>query len=164
MAAQTGSDPEFTPGPRYQRPPWFLVSVMNPVLRLIVGRLGLGGAGRAVLDVRGRKTGQWRHTPVNVLSLNGQRYLVAPRGETEWARNLRANPDARLAHGRRIEPIRATEVPDAEKPPILRAYVERWGGEVRGLINVPGPGASNQDFRKIAAQHPVFRIEPNQAG
>src|SRR3712207_7823515 len=74
------------------------------------------------LWVRGRKTGRWRSVPVNVLELDGQRYLVAPRGETDWVRNLRAADGGQLQYGRRrTEPFTATEVPYERKPPIIRS-------------------------------------------
>jgi len=144
---------------RYLRPPWFMLAIMNPVMRLLVGTFGLGGKGRAVLLTKGRRSGQWRRTPVNVLDLNGNRYLVAPRGETDWVRNVRSHPEAQLVHGRRREEIRLTEVPNEEKAPILRAYLQRWGGEVRGMFDVPGANASDAQFAAIAANHPVFQIE-----
>src|SRR3954462_4026314 len=110
---------------RYQRPDWFTKRVFNPFVAALT-RLGLSVAGSRVLEVPGRKSGAPRRTPVNLLSLDGQRYLVAPRGHTQWVRNLRVSGSGRLLVGRRAEAFSAVEVPDAEKSPILRAYLKRW--------------------------------------
>ena len=77
----------------YQRPGWFSQHVFNPLVARLT-RVGISLAGSRVLEVRGRKSGQWRRTPVNPLDFEGARYLVAPRGNTQWVRNLRANPEA----------------------------------------------------------------------
>jgi deazaflavin-dependent oxidoreductase (nitroreductase family) len=125
---------------RYLKPGFLVSRVLNPLLM----KLGLV----PTLAVRGRRSGEWRRVPVNVLELDGQRYLVAPRGDTQWARNLRAaeRGEIRTRHG--AEPFTAVEVPDAEKPRIIDAYVARWGGQVKAQFReLPDP-----------AEHPVFRI------
>ena len=99
---------------RYQRPGWFTKHVFNPTVAGLT-RLGISVAGSRVLEVRGRTTGEWRRTPVNPLDFEGARYLVAPRGTTQWVKNLRANPEGRLLVGRRAEPFAAVELPDEEK-------------------------------------------------
>ncbi len=133
------------PQRRYLKPSWLISRVANPLLM----RFGIV----PTLKVRGRKTGHWRSVPVNVLELDGQRYLVAPRGETDWVRNLRAAGGGQLQYGRRrTEPFTATEVSDEEKPPIIEAYLQRWGGQVKNQFEaLPDP-----------ADHPVFRIERSQ--
>jgi deazaflavin-dependent oxidoreductase (nitroreductase family) len=93
-------------------------------------RLGISIWGSRVLRVKGRTSGQWRSTPVNLLTNGGDRYLVAPRGETQWVRNLRVAGGGELLLGRHIEAFRAVELPDEEKPPLLRAYLKRWKAEV----------------------------------
>src|SRR3954452_19353325 len=98
---------------RYQRPGWFTNHVFNPLVGRLT-RLGVSLAGSRVLEVRGRKGGGWRHTPVNPLAHGGARYLVAPRGETHWVRNMRASGEGRLRKGRRTEEFIATEIPDDE--------------------------------------------------
>jgi deazaflavin-dependent oxidoreductase (nitroreductase family) len=113
-----------------------------------------------VLEVRGRKTGEPRRTPVNLLSFDGARYLVAPRGHTQWVRNLRARGRGRLLVGRRAEDFTAAEIPDDEKPPILRAYLKRWKWEVGAFFGGVGPDASDDELRRIAPDHPIFRIGP----
>jgi len=122
-------------------------------------RLGVSLAGSRILEVRGRTSGQPRRTPVNPLGLDGTRYLVAPRGNTQWVRNLRALGEGRLLVGRRAEEFTATEVPDDQKPPILREYLRRWKWEVGAFFGGVGPDSSDEELRRIAPDHPVFRVE-----
>jgi deazaflavin-dependent oxidoreductase (nitroreductase family) len=115
--------------------------------------------GSRVLEVRGRSSGQWRQTPVNLLSLDGERYLVAPRGHTQWVRNLRASGEGRLRLGRGTEQFTASEIADdAAKAPILRAYLKRWKMEVGVFFEGVGPDSSEQQLIEIAPNHPVFRL------
>ncbi len=141
----------------YRKPPALVTRVLNPMMKLAVGRLGLGGA-RRVLEIRGRKSGEWRSVPVNLLVTEGGSYLVSPRGETQWVRNLRVAGDGRLKIGGQTEEFTATEASDDEKPPILRAYLDRWTRETRGLFDVQ-PGAPEEEFRRISPDHPVFRLQ-----
>jgi deazaflavin-dependent oxidoreductase (nitroreductase family) len=146
---------------RYQRPGWFNKHVFN---RLVAGltRVGISVAGSRVLEVRGRKSGEWRRTPVNPLPFQGTRYLVSPRGHTQWVRNLRANPEGRLLVGRRVEPFSAVEVSDGDKEPLLRAYLKRWGWEVGAFFEGVGADSTQEEIARIAPDHPVFRVtEPD---
>jgi deazaflavin-dependent oxidoreductase (nitroreductase family) len=127
--------------PRYLKPGWLTSRVLNPLFM----RLGM----IPTLAVRGRTSGEWRTVPVNVLELDGQRYLVAPRGDTQWVRNLRATGRGELRLRGRVEPFRATEIPDNEKPRVIEAYLARWGYQVKGYFKT----LPNR------ADHPVFRIE-----
>jgi deazaflavin-dependent oxidoreductase (nitroreductase family) len=123
-------------------------------------KLGLSVWGSRVLYVRGRSTGEWRSTPVNLLTFNGERYLVAPRGHTQWVRNLRAaDGNGELHLGRRVERFHATELDDDAKPDVLRAYLKRWKMEVGVFFDGVGPDASDAKLREIAPGYPVFRIE-----
>ena len=140
-----------------KRPRWFTRRVFNPLIALLT-RSGLTVAGSRVLEVRGRSSGQPRRTPVNLLELDGERYLVAPRGETQWARNLRVSGQGRLLAGRHSEDFGAVEVPDSEKPDILRAYLERWKFEVGAFFDGVGPDSSEQEMAAAAPKHPVFRL------
>jgi deazaflavin-dependent oxidoreductase (nitroreductase family) len=142
---------------RYQRPGWFTSHVFNPAVARLT-RLGLSVAGSRILEVRGRKTGEPRQTPVNLLTLDGTRYLVAPRGHTQWVRNLRVQGEGRLLLGRRAELFTACELSDDEKPPILRIYLERWKWEVGAFFDGVGPGAADDELRRIAPDHPIFLI------
>lgn len=142
---------------RYVRPNWVTTNVFNRTVGALT-RLGLSVYGSRVLAVRGRSSGEWRTTPVNLLSLGGDRYLVAPRGVTQWVRNIRASGDGELRVGRRRERIRVQELNDDEKPPVLRAYLRRWRMEVGVFFQGVGPDASDADLRRIAPGYPVFRI------
>ena len=142
---------------RYKRPGWFTTHVFN---RAVAGltRAGVSVMGSRVLEVPGRKSGEPRRTPVNLLVFDGARYLVAPRGHTQWVRNLRASGGGRLWLGRRSEPFTATELPDDAKPPLLRAYLKRWKFEVGVFFEGVGPDSSDEELRRIAPDHPVFRL------
>jgi deazaflavin-dependent oxidoreductase (nitroreductase family) len=143
--------------PRYQRPDWFTKNVFNPIVAALT-RLGVSVAGSRVLEVPGRKTGEPRRTPVNLMTFEGQRYLVAPRGHTQWVRNMRVSGGGRLFVGRRAEEFSAVELEDSEKPPLLRAYLKKWKWEVGQFFGGVGPDAPDEDLRRIAPDHPVFRI------
>jgi deazaflavin-dependent oxidoreductase (nitroreductase family) len=143
----------------YRRPGWFTNHVFNPLVELLTWA-GISVMGSRVLEVPGRKTGEPRRTPVNLLTLDHARYLVAPRGHTQWVRNLRASGQGRLLVGRRSESFKATELEDDDKPPVLRAYLKRWKVEVGAFFEGVGPDSSAEDLRRIAPDHPVFRIEP----
>ncbi len=142
----------------YRPAPWLYRHTVNPIIELIVGPLGIPLRGAALLTVTGRKTGKPRTVVVYPLSFNGQRYLIAPRGETEWVRNLRAAGTAELRRGRRRRRIVAAEVPDTEKPPLFRAYLDRWYLEAGSEFGVP-KAATLEELAAVAPRHPVFRIE-----
>src|ERR1700743_151314 len=128
-----------------------------------VGRLtkmGISVSGHRVLAVKGRKSGEWRTTPVNPLTLDGTRYLVAPRGNTQWVRNLRVVGTGELRVGRRTEPFTATEVGDADKPAILRGYLKRWKWEVGVFFDGVDAKAPEEKLREIAPGYPIFRVQP----
>ena len=142
-----------------KQPGWFTRRVFNPLVAALT-RAGASMKGSRVLEVRGRRSGEPRRTPVNLLEYEGSRYLVAPRGETQWARNLRASGEGKLLVGRHSEPFSAQELADAEKPPLLRAYLEHWAWEVGAFFDGVGPKASEEELREIAPRHPVFRLTP----
>lgn len=121
-------------------------------------RAGISVWGSRVLAVRGRKSGELRTTPVNLLTVDGERYLVAPRGVTQWVRNIRVAGEAELRLGRRVEPIRVVELTDDEKPAILRPYLRRWKFEVGVFFDGVDASASDETLRNIAPGHPVFRV------
>ena len=145
-------------GPRYLRPGWFTRRVFNPAVAALT-RAGLSVWGSRELRVRGRSSGEWRATPVNLLTLPDGRYLVAPRGETQWVRNLRAAGSGELRVGRRREPFGAVELTDDEKPPILREYLKRWKAEVGVFFDGLSADADDDTLRRAAPKHPVFRVE-----
>ncbi|NMO89985.1 nitroreductase/quinone reductase family protein [Actinomycetospora sp. TBRC 11914] len=142
----------------YQQPGVLTRRVMNPLVAFLTRR-GLSLAGSTVLGVPGRSTGEMRTTPVNPLTLDGERYLLAARGQTQWVRNLRASGWAELTVGRRTERVTAREITDpAEIVPVLRAYLRQWAWEVGAFFQGVGADASDEELAAIAPQHPVFAI------
>ena len=142
---------------RYVRPGWFTQHVFNPIVATLT-RAGVSVWGSQELRVRGRKSGEWRTTPVNLLAYEGKRYLVAPRGETQWVRNLRVANTGELRVGKRTDTFSATELPDADKVPVLRAYLKKWKAEVGVFFDGVSATSSAEDVRRIAPDHPVFQI------
>ncbi|MFF7993520.1 nitroreductase family deazaflavin-dependent oxidoreductase [Kitasatospora xanthocidica] len=124
----------------------------------VLTRAGVSLWGSRVLAVRGRKSGEWRTNPVNLLTHDGERYLVAPRGHTQWVRNLRAAGGGELRVGRRTEVFDATELADADKPEVLRAYLRRWKWEVGYFFDGIGPDAPADELLRVAPGYPVFRV------
>ena len=132
-------------------------AVFNRIVAALT-RAGVSVWGSRVLAVRGRSSGQVRTTPVNLLTVDGERYLVAPRGVTQWVRNIRAAGEAELRVGRRVEPVRVAELADDEKPALLRAYLKRWKFEVGVFFDGVDASASDETLRRIAPGYPVFRV------
>jgi len=143
--------------PHFQRAGWFTKNVFNRIVAALT-RMGVSIAGSRVLEVPGRKSGEPRRTPVNLMEFEGHRYLVAPRGHTHWVRNLRASGSGRLLVGRRAEDFSAVELLDADKGPLLREYLRRWKWESGQFFGGVGPDASEPELARIAPDHPVFRI------
>jgi deazaflavin-dependent oxidoreductase (nitroreductase family) len=143
--------------PHYQQADWFTKNIFNRIVAALT-RVGVSVAGSRVLEVPGRKSGEPRRTPVNLLTFEGQRYLVAPRGHTQWVRNMRVSGGGKLFVGRRAEEFSAVELDDSEKPALLRAYLKRWKWEVGQFFGGVGPNAPEEELRRIAPDHPVFRI------
>lgn len=149
--------PMSEPNRRYLEPDWFTRNIFNPTVKALT-KVGVSFWGSRILEVRGRKSGEWRSVPVNLLSIDGADYLLAPRGETQWVRNLRAAGDGRLRVGQRVTEFEAEELEDSAKPEILRPYLERWKWEVGQFFEGVGPDASEDELVAIAPNHPVFRI------
>ena len=152
-------DPTEPPArPHYQEPGWFTRNVFN---RIVAGltRLGVSVWGSRVLEVPGRTSGEPRRTPVNLLTFEHDHYLVSPRGEGQWVRNVRAN-DGRLdlLVGQHRRHWIAREVADADKVDVLRAYLRRWKAEVGVFFDGVGPDSSDDELRRIAPRHPVFAL------
>jgi deazaflavin-dependent oxidoreductase (nitroreductase family) len=159
------------PEAHYQRPGWLTRKLLNPA---VVGltRAGVSIMGGRILEVRGRQSGQPRRTPVNLLVLEGHEYLVSPRGDTQWVRNVRAD-GGRLALllGQKREERVAAELADSDKPPILRAYLRRWKAEVGVFFGGITADSPEDDILRIAPKHPVFvlsqanepKIDPESA-
>jgi deazaflavin-dependent oxidoreductase (nitroreductase family) len=145
--------------PQYRRPDWFTQHLFNPAVATLT-RAGVSVLGSRVLRVRGRKSGLWRETPVNLLVLDGRHYLVAPRGETQWVRNLRSSGGGELRVGRRTQAFTAEEIDDDEKAAVLRAYLKRWRWELGVFFAGVGPKSSEAELRAEGRHHPVFRLQP----
>ncbi len=142
----------------YQAPDWFTRRVFNPAVAGLT-RLGIGVYGSRILEVRGRKSGEWRRTPVNLLSYGGEEYLVAPRGHTQWVRNIRAGGAARLLLGRRVREITVTELDEQSKSPVLRAYMKKWAWEVGRFFEGVSAESTDAELLAVAPDHPVFKLE-----
>jgi deazaflavin-dependent oxidoreductase (nitroreductase family) len=143
----------------YLAPGWFTRNVANRSVAFLT-RHGVSLLGSRVLAVRGRTSGAWRTTPVNLLDLDGRRYLVSARGEGQWVRNLRAAGTGELRVGRRTEGFRGRELTEEEKVPVLRAYLKRWKFEVGAFFEGVGPDSSDAELLAITAKHPAFEVLP----
>jgi deazaflavin-dependent oxidoreductase (nitroreductase family) len=140
----------------YQEPGRLTKSLLNPAVQLLT-RLGVSVWGSRILEVRGRKSGEPRRTPVNLLEVDGRNYLVSPRGEGQWVRNVRADGgQLALVLGRHRDERVARELPDSEKSPILRAYLRRWKMEVGVFFDGVSADSPEEDVLRIAPDHPVF--------
>jgi deazaflavin-dependent oxidoreductase (nitroreductase family) len=146
------------PTPRYVEPGLFTRLVFNRAVARLT-RMGISVWGSRVLVVAGRSSGLPRSVPVNLLTHDGRRYLVAPRGHTQWVRNLRVAGSGELRVGRRGERFSATELLDADKVEVLRAYLRRWKWEVGVFFDGTSAESSDDELRRIAPDHPVFLVE-----
>ncbi len=142
--------------PRYLRPGRPTL-VFNRVVAFLVRR-GVNVWGSRVLSVRGRKSGEMRSTPVNLLTFEGGQYLVSARGHGEWVRNLRVAGEGELRLGRRTRRFTAVELPDADKPALLRAYLTRWGFEVGAFFDGVDARSTDAELLAAAPKHPAFRV------
>ena len=144
-------------GHRYLQPGWFTQHVVNRGIGRLA-RLGLAPKGLRQLAVRKRTTGEWQTVPVNLLELDGRRYLVAPRGLTQWVRNIRIAGGGELRLGRRVEAFRVAELVDDDKPAVLRAYVAAWKSEVKAWFEGIDETSSDEQLLEIAPGFPVFEV------
>ena len=138
------------------RQPTALERAFNRVFGFLVG-LGLGFSYNYLLEVRGRKSGKIYSTPINLLELGGKRFLVAPRGQTQWVRNAEAAGEVTLKKGSTRKKFRLRPVPDADKPEILKAYLDAFKREVQQYFPVPA-GSPASAFPPIAQNYPAFEL------
>jgi deazaflavin-dependent oxidoreductase (nitroreductase family) len=143
--------------PHYLKPDWFTRTVFNPTVAWLTRR-GLSVMGSRELRVRGRKSGAWRNTPVNLLTVDGQRYLVAPRGTTQWVRNIRVSGGGELRVGRRVETFTVEELSGPAKLPVLREYLHRWRWEVNSFFPDLSKNPTDEELVGISELCPAFRI------
>jgi deazaflavin-dependent oxidoreductase (nitroreductase family) len=142
----------------FQEPGWFTRNVFNKMVGGLTA-MGISLMGSRVLEVKGRKSGEWRTTPVNLLEVDGQQYLVAPRGNTPWVRNMRVAGGGRLKLGRKTEDFKSTEILDDSRAAILRAYLKKWKWEVGVFFDGVGPDSTDEQLLAVAPDHPVFKID-----
>ncbi|MCV7413337.1 hypothetical protein AWC05_28495 [Mycobacterium florentinum] len=131
----------------------------NAVIRGLAD-LGISIAGTRALRVRGRKTGKQRAVVINLLAIDGVDYLVSPRGNTQWARNVRAAGVVEVGPRWRRRTLQATEVDDAAKPALLKRYLDRWYWQVKGYVAGLTPDSSDDEFRAGAPSIPMFVLRP----
>ncbi|MBM9623042.1 nitroreductase family deazaflavin-dependent oxidoreductase [Streptomyces zhihengii] len=165
---QTQPSPKQAPNTRNEArntlkpPPYYLRgSALNVRFNRFVGwlaRHGVSLLGTAEMSVRGRRSGTMQRVPVNQHVHEGTRYLVSARGHSQWVRNMRAAGGGELRVGRKVRTFTATEIPDAEKPAVLRAYLEKWGWEVNQYFQGVTAASSDEELLTAAPDHPVFRI------
>ena len=141
--------------PSYEKPT-AAERIFNRVFGWLVG-LGLALPHNYLLQVRGRKTGRLYSTPVDVLDHGAKRYLVAPRGRTQWVSNAEANGRVTLRKGAKRAEFALRAVPDAEKPEILKAYLDRFKLTVQRYFPVPA-GSPAESFAPLAQRYPVFEL------
>jgi deazaflavin-dependent oxidoreductase (nitroreductase family) len=144
----------------YKQPDWFTTHFVNPLLKGL-HRLGISVQGSQTLAVRGRKSGEMRTNPINPFELDGRTYLLAPRGNTQWVRNMRAAGQGELRSGRKVRHFHATEVPDSEKLPLMRLYMDKWSWEVKGFLGIDAD-ASDEEIERILPDHPAFVLSFDQ--
>jgi deazaflavin-dependent oxidoreductase (nitroreductase family) len=142
------------------KPPTTAERLFNKVFGFLVG-LGLGLSHNVVLEVRGRRTGRVHSMPVNVLVLDGRRFLVAPRGYTGWVRNALAGGTVTLRKGRRRDEFRVRPLSAEEKPDVLKAYLDRFKLAVQRYFPVPA-GSPQTAFQPLVDRYPAFELEPKR--
>jgi deazaflavin-dependent oxidoreductase (nitroreductase family) len=142
----------------YEKPSAF-TQLLNRSISILAS-MGWTPKSTITLEVRGRKSGEPRSVVVNTVDVDGQRYLVAPRGETEWVRNVRAaDGEAIIRHGKRTR-VRLDEIPVPERGPIIQAYLPKNAMATKKHFGIE-PEAPLEEFQRIAPDHPVFRITEN---
>ncbi len=158
MTAEGANESPQNETTHYRAPDWFTRHVFNPVVNGLT-RLGVSVRGSRVLEHTGRTSGELHHTPVNLLTIDGIQYLVAPRGETQWVRNVRhADGHLVLILGQRRTLYTAIELPPSDRIQILREYLRRWKFETGMFFDDVSPDASNAEWAAVADRHPVFAL------
>ncbi|HEY1273001.1 MAG TPA: nitroreductase/quinone reductase family protein [Terriglobales bacterium] len=138
------------------RKPSVVERVFNRLFGVLVG-LGLGLPHNYLVQVRGRKTGRIFSTPIDLLEIDGQRFLVAPRGRTQWVRNAESAGEVTLKRGSFRRTYRIRPIPDAVKPALLKAYLDRFRTTVQRYFPVPADSPA-EAFLPVAANYPVFEL------
>jgi hypothetical protein len=155
-----GRSVDYTQRTTYRRPPALYRHIQW--LGVFLASHGLVPESVVVLEVRGRQSGKPRRTVIVRTTYNGDHYLVALAGESEWVRNVRAaSGQAVIRHGR-AQTVDLIEVPADDRPPIIWAYLHRTGwsspsNEARHYFGL-NPDASLEEIRSVVDRYPVFRI------
>jgi len=139
----------------FERPNAFERLLNRAIVTLV--RLGIGLPHMRVLEVRGRKTGKLYALPVDLLTEQGKLFLVAPRGYTQWVRNAETSGEVTLRRGKSVERYRLRALTDAEKPPILKAYLDRFRREVQRYFPIPA-GSPAEQFTSLASRYPAYAL------
>jgi hypothetical protein len=143
--------------PKYQ-PPSAFEALFNRTFGFLAG-LGLAPSFIYLLEVRGRKSGKIYRSPVNLMEISGKKVLVAPRGRTQWVRNAEASDEITLKRASFRQSFSLKPFADADKPPILKEYLDRYASAVAKFFPIP-PNSPVESFRPIAANYPVFELLP----
>lgn len=137
--------------------PGFVARLFNSAMGALV-RAGIGPSHMRLLEVRGRKSGRLYSLPVDLLDRGGALFLVAPRGRAQWVRNAEAQGEVTLRRGKERRRYRLRPLPNAEKPPILKAYLDTFRREVQGFFPVPA-GSPVEEFASLVDRYPAFELE-----
>jgi deazaflavin-dependent oxidoreductase (nitroreductase family) len=132
--------------------------VFNRIFGMLVG-MGLGFRYNYLLQVRGRKSGKVYSTPIDLLELNGKKFLVAPRGRTQWVRNAEAAGEVTLKKGSKRLKVRLRSLGEDEKLPVIKAYLDTFKREVQRYFPLPA-GSPVEAFREVAGGYPAFELIP----
>jgi deazaflavin-dependent oxidoreductase (nitroreductase family) len=138
------------------REPSAVEKIFNRAFGFLVG-LGIGARYNYLLQVRGRKSGRIYSTPIDLLEFRGKRFLVAPRGRTQWVRNAESAGEITLKRGGTRLKFRLRPIPDEEKPELLKEYLDRFATAVQRYFPVP-KGSAPQAFADLAEHYPVFEL------
>jgi hypothetical protein len=122
-------------------------------------RIGLIRGHFYVLEVRGRRSGRTISLPVDPIEFQGRRYLISARGDSNWVRNARTAGEVVLVRAMRRRHYAVRELPPGMRSPILKAYLDRFAGEVERFFPVP-KGSPVEAFNDLAPHYPVFELQP----
>ena len=145
------------PEPEFQ-PPTTVERLLNRAMGALVRR-GIGPRHMHLLEVQGRKTGMVHSVTIDLLEDGGTRYLVAPRGYSQWVRNAEVNGEVTVRRGREASRYQLRKLSNTEKPPVLKAYLDRFRREVQRYFPVPA-GSPSEAFAEIAHRYPAFELVP----
>jgi deazaflavin-dependent oxidoreductase (nitroreductase family) len=140
------------------RQPTAIERAFNKAFGFLVG-LGLGFSYNYLLQVRGRKSGKIYSTPIDLLEIDGKRFLVAPRGRAQWVRNAESAGEVTLKKGSQRNKFGLRALSDQEKPAILKAYLDQFKREVQGYFPVAA-GSPVEAFRELVQNYPAFELIP----